>query len=1060
MADQSSRPHRPAIPVCGIGASAGGVEALQQFFSALPADLGLAYAVIVHLSPDHKSELPAILQRWTKMPVIQVGDHDKVPLKPDQIYVIAPDRKLEITDGAVGASGFEQPPGKRAAIDLFFRSLAETYGDGFAVLLSGSGSDGAVGAKAVKERGGLILVQDPSEAAHSGIPRAAIASGVADLVLPVRELAARLAELARTKRQTVVPPDDRVSPETVAEEDERALKDVLDVVRKRTGHDFSQYKRSTMLRRLSRRMQLSHQLTVGEYLNHLRSSGAEVEALFKDLLISVTTFFRDPDAWAALQAAAIAPLVEQAAADTQIRAWVPGCATGEEAYSVAMILDEEFTRQHRPANFIVFASDVDEAALAVAREGVYPQAIGADVPESRLQRYFRPDDDHYRVASELRSHLVFAAHSVLRDPPFTRLHLISCRNLLIYLDRDLQMQVMSVFRYACRDDGTLFLGSSESASEDLFHPLDKKHRIFGIQAREDGARPILPELSNAPPARLRHGIESRSKAGKTAADSHVVALEQVAPPSVLIDERWNVVHVSPTASRFFQQSGGALARRLTDLVRTEIRDELHTLLQRAMDTQTPQLSSFVAVRFNGAAHKVAVLVQQRSQPAEGRRDVLVTFLDGGVTAVEPAAANQKPSTELVRTLREKLRQAEERIESMRDEHHLVTEDLRAANEELQSLNEEYRSTTEELETSKEEMQSINEELHTVNHELKLKLEELSRGHSDLENLMSATNVATLFLTPDLRIKRFTPQITDIFKVKLRDLDRPISDLKHSLDYDLEEDARRVLATAAPIEREVASQSGRVFIVRIGPYRTAGEREIDGVVATFFDVTALKSAEAALRTSQARLATELSVMRRLHAMTIGGAVTATMREALEHVLAAAIDLHGADFASVQLLDPGKQRLDIAASVGFSQEFLVRFAQVNSNNESAWRQALRSGQVVQIHDVSVDASDAPYRAAAEAAGYRSVQSVPLRGRAGPMLGVLSVHYREPHVFTERDLHLGVVIGRQAAELIESRAQYEHVRQLDETLRRRTAELEASQAQLSQQAADLEQQNRHGE
>ena len=355
------------------------------------------------------------------------------------------------------------------------------HGDGFAVLLSGSGSDGVVGAKAVKERGGLILVQDPSEAAHSGMPRAAIATGIADIVLPVRELVGRLAALARARQHVVIGAQvTGDAAEEVPVEEESALRDVLDVLRKRTGHDFSKYKRSTVLRRLSRRMQLAHRRTIAEYLEYLRASVPEAHALLNDLLISVTTFFRDPDAWAALQAQVIAPLVEQSDPDIQVRAWVPGCATGEEAYSLAMLFHEEFAHHDRPPHFIVFASDVDDTALAVAREGLYPQAISADVPDARLHRYFRPDDDHYRVLTEIRDHLVFAAHSILRDPPFSRLHLISCRNLLIYLDRDLQSQVMSIFRYACRDEGTLFLGASESANEELFHTIDKKHRIFAM----------------------------------------------------------------------------------------------------------------------------------------------------------------------------------------------------------------------------------------------------------------------------------------------------------------------------------------------------------------------------------------------------------------------------------------------------------------------------------------------------------------------------------------------------------------------------------------------------
>jgi two-component system CheB/CheR fusion protein len=770
----------PKTPVCGIGASAGGVEALQQFFRTIPVDLGLAYVVIVHLAPDRKSELPSIIARWTTMPVEQVADHEQLPLQPNSVYVIAPDRKLEITDSAVGASTFEQPRGQRAAIDLFFRSLAATHGDGFAVVLSGSGGDGALGAKAVKASGGVILVQDPDEAAHGEMPRNVIATGVADVVLPVHSLTARLADLARSK--------DRIAPivlaaaetEQIAENEERALKKVLDLVKRRTGHDFSRYKRTTIARRLSRRLQLTRQLTIEDYWQFLRTNAQEAQALFDDLLVSVTTFFRDPETWSALQTQVISALVERAEADEQIRVWVPGCATGEEAYTVAILFDEELERRHARRNFIIFASDIDEAALSVAREGVYPHAIATDVSDARLERYFRVDDDHFRVAAELRDHLVFAAHSLLRDPPFSRVHLVSCRNLLIYLDRDLQDQVMSVFRYACRDDGYLMLGASETAPDDLFQPIDKKHRIFMARARASGERPILPDILATPGDRLARTSREVPVAVRSPVEIHVAALEAAAPPSVVVDERWNVIHVSSSASRFFQQSGGPLARRITELVRPELRDELHALLHRATEQQTPQLSTFVAVTFNGAPHRVALLGQPRAQSDSRPADVLVTFLDAGDVTSESVPPEPDDPNGQIREVRKQLQQAERRIETMRDEHSLTNEDLRAANEELQSLNEEYRSTTEELETSKEELQSINEELQTVNQELKLKLEEVSRAHSDLENLIAAADVAILFLDSALRIKRFTPQLGLIFNIKKRDLDRPISDLTHTL----------------------------------------------------------------------------------------------------------------------------------------------------------------------------------------------------------------------------------------------------------------------------------------
>jgi two-component system CheB/CheR fusion protein len=1005
-----------AVRICGIGASAGGIEALRQLFGALPPDLGLAYVVILHLSPDFKSELPSILSRTTSMPVVQVADREVKRLEPDHVYVIAPDRKLEISDGSIAASEFDRRQDRRAAIDLFFRSLAAASGDAFAVILSGSGSDGALGARTVKEHGGLVLVQDPSEAAHNSMPRAVIATGAADLVLPIAEIATRLGAL--TKAKATVNPRLLIEepPDDLPQDEARALRLLLDVVHERTGHDFSRYKRATLLRRMTRRMQLAQQGTIAEYLRYVRAQADEPRALFNDLLISVTTFFRDPLAWVALSERVIGPLIESGHAGDSIRAWVAGCATGEEAYSLAILFDEELRRRDASRNLIVFASDLDEAALAVGRQGLYSHATLVDVSEARLEHYFRPEEGQFRVVRDIRDRVTFAAHSILRDPPFSRINLISCRNVLIYFDRDLQDQAMGVFRYACRDGGSLFLGASESVDEDLFRTVDRKHRIFVARPNPQGVRHTLPPAFTV--AGARGGFDApRHETRGTPVEIHLSALEDMSPPSVVLDERGTVIHLSASASTYFGQGAGPLARRITELVRVELRDELASLLYRVATGAGPQSSAFVSLAVDGRSHRVAMVCQRRERP--GGADVLLTFLDAGDVPDEGAHDLQRAG-EGSRDLREELRLAEQRVEIIRDEQYLTHEELRAANEELQSLNEEYRSTTEELETSKEELQSLNEELQTVNTELELKLEDVSRANSDLENLMAATNVATLFLSRDLRIKRYTPQLEQLFNVRTRDHDRPIADLTHQLTYTtLEADAASVIATGVAISRETESRDGRVYVVRLSPYRSSTQA-LDGVVATFIEVTEFKRIERALRDSERRLESELNVMRRLHTMAIQVATSPTVHDSLQHLLTAAIDLHGAEFGTVQLLNKSTQRMEIIAQKGFGLPFLERLSDLDADDASAGSRALRSQHVVQVSDVQADEHYESLRRAAAQAGFRAVQATPLINRNGIGLGALSVHFHEPHVFTERDMQIAALLGRQAAELIESRLQ----------------------------------------
>jgi two-component system CheB/CheR fusion protein len=864
---QEDRSHQPgqhgARPpaIVGIGASAGGVQALQALFEAVPEETGAAFVVVVHLDPKSHSDLSSILAARTRMPVVQVTATQE--LRPNHVYVIPPDRSLHISDHEISAVKFEEPRGQRAPIDLFFRSMAEQHGDGFAVILTGAGADGAIGVRAVKEAGGIILVQDPSEAEYPSMPRSAIATGVADFVLPVRELAARLVELVRNWESRSI--------SEAGQFDEDLLRRILAHVRVRTGHDFSRYKRSTVLRRIARRMQITRAEKPKDYYDFLRNNADEAQALLGDLLISVTTFFRDAEVFDALKTQVLPQVFQAKEADETIRVWIPGCATGEEAYSIAILLLEEAARHELRPAIQVFGSDLDAGALATAREGRFPAAIEADVSEERLRRFFLREGDHYRVRQELRDIVLFAIHDLLKDPPFSRVDLISCRNVLIYLDRELQEQVCGTFHYALNPGGFLVVGASETGDSPagLFRSVDRNARIYQSKAQPGDKPRLLPRLLG-PLGWREHatplGRPLTPSAALSEAALHRRAIERVAPPSILVDETHRVVHLSEHAGRYILPSGGPLSGDVVELARPELRFELRSALHRAFDQQQQTLTLPILVRFNGAPHRIHILVK----PAEGNDDLvqprhaLVMFIEGEAVPEGLVAPDQaQPADEAVRRLTQELELTQGRLRTVREESDAANEELRAANEELQSINEEYRSTAEELETSKEELQSINEELQTVNSELKLKLEVISRAHSDLQNLMAAADFGTLFLDTNLRIKRFTDRVTDLFSITPTDEGRPITDFAHQLDYEeLIKDARAVLADLAPVRREIRSRNGRWYDTRLRPYRTVDDK-IDGVVITFVDVTERRQVEQALRGSEQQLQQEKRLVELSH-----------------------------------------------------------------------------------------------------------------------------------------------------------------------------------------------------
>jgi two-component system CheB/CheR fusion protein len=858
--------------VVGIGASAGGIKALKQFFGNLPADSGMAYVVILHLSQQHESNLPAILQQQTTMPVTQVTETVKV--KPNHVYVIPPAKHLEMVDGIIRLAEPQRVQGHRVPIDLFFRTLADAYNKrAVCIILSGTGSDGTLGLKRIKENDGIAIAQDPADAEYDSMPRNAISTGLVDIILPVSEMPEKLLALRRFIGSAEFPREKdegrKVASEETAGEQTKAahdgqdvLREILTLLRGRTGHDFFNYKRPTLLRRLARRMQVRELADLPAYLDLLREQPEEVQMLLRDLLITVTNFFRDKEAFEVLEREVVPRLFEGKSATDTLRVWIVGCATGDEAYSIAILLQEYAAQISDPPTIQIFASDINEEAIRAARECKYDGTIVADVFPERLRHYFVKEGEYYRVKKEIRELVLFAPHNVLRDPPFSRLDLISCRNLLIYLNRETQARVLELFSFALRRDGFLFLGAAETAESmpSLFSTFDKKHRIYKCSAAQV-AHPLLPALPIAGKWEVRIPEPAGTPGDRQTSfgELHYKLVERYAPPSVLVNEEYDIVHASQHASRFLRFAGGEPSRNLLKVAHPAMQLDLRAALISARQENRQSISPNVSVRIEGVERLVNLIVR----PAEFETEqgfFLVIFEElaekpeaqGGAQSIAQTIEGDKAIESVVRRLEEELQQARDRLRSTIEQSETSTEELKASNEELQAMNEELRSASEELETSKEELQSVNEELTTVNHELKEKVDEISRSNSDVQNLMSSTDIATLFLDRALRIKRYTPRVQELFNIIPSDAGRPLEHLTHKLDYDkLTEDAAEVMRTLRTSERETRDASGRYYLVRLTPYRTVEDR-IDGVVLSFLDVTELKHAAEARRESEERL----------------------------------------------------------------------------------------------------------------------------------------------------------------------------------------------------------------
>ncbi len=844
------------FPIVGIGASAGGLEALEEFLRHVPEASGMALVVVQHLDPTHKGVMAELLQRTTTMKVVQVRDRQRV--KPDSVYVIPPNRDMSLLHGVLHLFEPTAPRGLRLPIDFFFRSLAvDRHERSIGVILSGMGADGTLGLRAIKEAAGLVLVQEPSTAKFDSMPRSAIAAGVADVVAPVADLPGKILSYVRQ-----APLRGRSEP-LLPDGERSALEKIAILLRARTGHDFSLYKKSTVLRRIERRMGIHQIDKIATYVRYLQRNPQEVELLFRELLIGVTSFFRDPAAWDQLRDEALVPLLTNRPPRGVMRAWSVGCSTGEEAFSLAIVFHEALERaEPRSSTTLqVFATDLDPDAIARARQGLFPSGIASDVSPERLKRYFvHEEDGSYRIGKEIRDMVTFATQNAIMDPPFTRLDVLVCRNLLIYLGPDLQKRLLPLFHYSLNPGGILFLGSAETTGGQtgLFAPLAGRFRLY---RRGASKVPIDTIPFPAVPASDGRVLQPPAEGSKPVPDIQALAdqvlLQRFAPAAVVVSREGDILFVSGRTGKYLEPAAGKANWNIFAMAREGLRGELPEAFRRAIHGGALCRLSGVRLGPGETAARVDVSIQLLSEPEALRGTVLVAFSDAAaappeehLSAESAAGASPIPAVAAVQReaneAREALRDLRRETQLMHEQMQTSQEELKSANEELQSTNEELQSTNEELTTSKEEMQSLNEELQTVNSEQIARMDELTRANDDLSNLFNATDIATVFLDARLCVRRFTTGANRLFKLIPSDVGRPLTDIANSLRYpDLMADVHEVLRTLLFCDKQVAAEGDRWFGVRILPYRTVDNR-IDGVVMTFLDITLAKNLEAKLR----------------------------------------------------------------------------------------------------------------------------------------------------------------------------------------------------------------------
>ena len=828
--------------IVGIGASAGGLEALGQLFQNMPDNTSMAFVVIQHLDPNHSGIMPELLQRMTTMKVVQAADRLKV--KSNTVYVIPPNKSLSILNGFLHLFDPVESRGLRLPIDTFFRSLANDRNENcVGVILSGMGSDGSLGIKAIKEKNGLVLVQDPQSASFDAMPRNAIDSVIVDIVAPANELPLKLLNFLRLK--PVLNSKLEIENKTKSN-----IEKIIILIREQTGHDFSSYKKTTLFRRIERRKNVHEIEKITQYVQFLQENPKEIEILFKELLIGVTSFFRDTAVWEMLKETILPELINTLPEGYVLRVWVPGCSTGEEAYSLAISFKEacEKVRKRKKITMQIFATDLDGDAIEKARKGHFSKNIVVDVSPTRINRFFTAEEDGYHINTSIREMVVFAPHNVIKDPPFTKLDILTCRNMLIYMDSELQKKLMALFNYSLNPDGILILGTAETVGtlNEGYSEVSSKLKIY-----KRSATLSTPEFTDFPSSFRHSRIVANEKLNVVKVVENIqsvadqILLQRFSPPSILVNVKGDIIYITGRTGKYLEPVAGKANWNIHAMAREGLRQELPAAFRKAQQTFDSVELHNIRIGTNGGTQFVNVIVQRLENPASVRGMIMLVFSDiekpfNETESVPTKNKGKSDAREL--ELRMIIQRNNEDLQSMREEMQTSHEELKSTNEELQSTNEELQSTNEELTTSKEEMQSLNEELQTVNAELQSKISDLLKANDDMKNLLNSTEVATLFLDKELNIRRFTDPITNIFKLRTSDIGRPFTDLVNNLQYSgIDADARQVLKTLIATEKAILTSESRWFNIRIMPYRTIDDR-IDGLVMTFTEITEYKKLE--------------------------------------------------------------------------------------------------------------------------------------------------------------------------------------------------------------------------